>query len=250
MLGVMTAMPEEAEALIHEAQGSTERIEHGRRVFHIGTLWGREAAIVVSRCGKVAAATTATELIVRYSVEKLLFTGVAGALDHALSPGDIVIADTLVQHDIDASPMWPPRTVPLIDRETFDTDPDLTHDLTAAAERYTQAHRPAARVHRGAIVSGDQFIKSKAQVETIRAAVPNALCVEMEGAAAAQVAYEYGVPLAVARVISDHADEHAPGVFLKNLAALAADSSLGIVRSLLAPAPFADPHPNTPGARR
>ncbi len=241
MLGIMTAMPQEAEALIHEAQGSTDRVEHGRRVFHIGMLWGREAAVVVSRCGKVAAATTAAELIVRYNVEKLLFTGVAGALDHTLNPGDIVVADALVQHDIDASPMWPPRTVPLIDRETFDTDPDLTQQVARAAQAYTSGHRPSARVHRGTIVSGDQFIRSRAQVETIRAAVPNALCVEMEGAAAAQVAYEYGVPLAVARVISDHADEDAPGVFLKNLAGLAAESSLGIVRALLAPAPYVTP---------
>lgn len=248
MLGIMTAMPQEAEALIREAQGSTDRVEHGRRVFHIGMLWGREAAIVVSRCGKVAAATTAAELIVRYNVERLLFTGVAGALDPALNPGDIVVADTLVQHDIDASPMWPPRTVPLIDRESFDTDPDLTGRVAGAAERYTQEHRQGARVHRGTIVSGDQFIRSRGQVEAIRAAIPNALCVEMEGAAAAQVAYEYSVPLAVARVISDHADEDAPGVFLKNLAGLAADSSLGIVRALLAPAPRVAP--DTPGARR
>jgi adenosylhomocysteine nucleosidase len=235
MLGVMTAMPEEAEAIVAEAAGRAERIEHGRRTYYVGDLWGERTVVVVSRVGKVAAATTVTELLVRFNVRGLVFTGVAGALDHTLHPGDIVVADRLVQHDIDASPMFPPRVVPLLGIESFPTDAGWTDRLHTAADAYAASQDSPQTVRRGAIVSGDRFVKSLAEVESIRAGVPDALCVEMEGAAVAQVAYEYGVPLAVARIISDHADEAAPEVFLRSLAERAADASHGILERLLAP---------------
>ncbi|MEM1185033.1 MAG: 5'-methylthioadenosine/adenosylhomocysteine nucleosidase [Planctomycetota bacterium] len=239
MLGLMTAMPEEAEALLGAVLVEGERIEHGRRIFHVGTLFGQDAVLVVSRCGKVAAATTATELVVRFGIDTLMFTGVAGALTSDLAPGDIVIADRLVQHDIDASPMWPPMVVPLLDIGVFETDGALTQRVCEAAERF--AGEGGASVHVGPILSGDRFVKSSADVRGLLEAVPGALCVEMEGAAAAQVAYEYGVKLAVARVISDHADEAAPETFAESLGSIAAASALGIVRELMEAGPVSAP---------
>ncbi|MEM7754667.1 MAG: 5'-methylthioadenosine/adenosylhomocysteine nucleosidase [Planctomycetota bacterium] len=231
MLGVMTAMPEEAQALLEAVMVEGECVEHGRRQFHVGTLFGQPAVLVVSRVGKVAAAATTTELIVRFGVDRLLFTGVAGALTHELNRGDVVIASELIQHDIDASPMWPARVVPLLDVGVFKTDVDLSSRVVIAAERF--AAGSTRTVARGPILSGDQFIKTAAEVSALRAAVPGALCVEMEGAAAAQVAHEYGVKLAVARVISDHADEDAPATFTESLGSIAAASTLGIVRELM-----------------
>ena len=61
------------------------------------------------------------------------------------------------------------------------------------------------------IASGDQFLASPAAVAALRAALPDALAVEMEGAAVAQVCHEHDVPVAVARVVSDRAD-HAAGI--------------------------------------
>ena len=122
-VGLITAMPEEAAALLADLSGPIKTVEHGRRTFHTGTLADAPVVLVVSRVGKVAAATTATELILRFNVGSLLLTGVAGGLGPDTHIGDIVIADRLIQHDMDASPIWPKRTIPLLDIETFHADP-------------------------------------------------------------------------------------------------------------------------------
>jgi adenosylhomocysteine nucleosidase len=67
----------------------------------------------------------------------------------------------------------------------------------------------APRVHRGLVVSGDRFVATAAESERLRAALPDALAVEMEGAAVAQVCADFGVRCAVLRCISDRADDAA-----------------------------------------
>jgi adenosylhomocysteine nucleosidase len=89
-------------------------------------------------------------------------------------------------------------------------------------------------VHRGLIVSGDQFVASATAVAALREALPEALAVEMEGAAIAQVCYEYGVPCAVVRTISDTADDHAPGSFMAFLTGIAGTYSNAILARFLA----------------
>jgi adenosylhomocysteine nucleosidase len=88
-------------------------------------------------------------------------------------------------------------------------------------------------VHRGLIVSGDQFVASTAAVGALRDALPDALAVEMEGAAIAQVCYEYGVPCAVVRTISDTADDHAPVSFMSFLTEIAGAYSNAILTRFL-----------------
>ena len=68
-------------------------------------------------------------------------------------------------------------------------------------------HTP--RVHQGLIVSGDRFVATSAESRVLRDALPDALAVEMEGAAVAQVCHDYGVPFAALRTISDRADDAA-----------------------------------------
>ena len=227
-LGVLTAMPDEARALLDELGPTARRIEHGRRVYSTGVLWGTPAVIVVARCGKVAAATTATELIVRFGVEAMICTGVAGGLGPGVDIGDVVVADRLVQHDLDPRPLWPRHVVPLLETGFFETDPVWSDRLAHAARRY-EADGEGGRVHRGLIASGDQFIHGPVMGDALLGALPGALCVEMEGAAVAQVCFEYGVPCAVFRSISDRADADAPSDFGESLGAFAASHTRGIL---------------------
>jgi adenosylhomocysteine nucleosidase len=88
------------------------------------------------------------------------------------------------------------------------------------------------RVVVGDIASGDRFVSSAAERERLRGLLPGLLCVEMEGAAAAQVCFEYGVPIAVVRVISDTADHGAAADFTRFLRVAGAISA-GIVRGAL-----------------
>ncbi len=250
LTGVMFAMPEEGAALIAElAVGSgsgTQRVEHGRRVFHFGSLWGADVVLVGARVGKVAAATTATELVTRFGVDRLVMTGLAGGVGEGVRIGDLVVADRLAQHDLDASPLFPPMEVPLLGVRELPTDPDLTRSLIGAArgvaaEGYAadlgedeaallHARDPSAHV--GLIVSGDRFVSTDAERDALRARAPGALCVEMEGAAAAQVAFEYAVPFGAVRVISDAADDHAASRFPEALGRLAAAGTHGVLERL------------------
>ena len=81
-------------------------------------------------------------------------------------------------------------------------------------------------MHTGLIASGDRFINEDHERKELKALLPELLCVEMEGAAVAQVCVEQGVPFAVARIISDSADIDAAfdfKAFIQSAAAVGAD---------------------------
>jgi adenosylhomocysteine nucleosidase len=232
-IGILAALPQEIEGLIEQIgtdiEGGIRTETHGQRDFHIGRLHGRDCVVVLSRIGKVAAAATAATLIHRFGVCGMVFTGVAGGVSRDVHVGDIVVAETLTQHDMDASPLFPRFEVPLLDRTAFHADPMWTDTLMSAAASFLKQAREgggddtllAARVHRGLIASGDQFVSDTAALKRLQNDLPGLLAVDMESAAVAQVCYEHGVPLAVVRSISDGADEHAAhsfAHFLENVA--------------------------------
>jgi len=220
-IAIMAAMQEEMVGLASALQG-TRAIHHGSRQFTTGTWHGQFVVLVLSRIGKVAAATTATALIERFDVNAIVFTGVAGGLATGVNVGDMVVASEFVQHDMDASPLFAPLEVPLYGRAIFPTDPDLTHSLRAAAqgilnnlsqwiaiETLHALHVHSPKVHSGLVLSGDRFVSTSAESQALQQRLPLALAVEMEGAAVAQVCHDYGVPFAAVRTISDRADDAA-----------------------------------------
>jgi adenosylhomocysteine nucleosidase len=203
--------------------------EVGGRDFRVGHLHGHDVVAVLSRIGKVAAATTATALIERFEVDRIVFTGVAGGLAPGVDRGDVVVADSFLQHDLDASPIFPKYEVPLYGTSRFATDAVLTRELEAAVRKAL----PATKLHRGLVVSGDRFVSTTSESRALQHALPDALAVEMEGAAIAQVCRDYGVPFAAVRTISDRADDEAHGDFLTFIREVASRHSAAIVRALL-----------------
>jgi adenosylhomocysteine nucleosidase len=200
-LAIVSAMHEELRALL-PALTDARRERLAGRDFHVGMLAGRPAVLVLTGIGKVAAATTTALLLDRFDVPSLVFTGVAGGLGEGVAVGDVVIARELLQHDLDASPLFPRYEVPLTGRSRFAADAALSNALAQAA--------PAgARVHQGLIVSGDRFVSTAAESTALRAALPDALAVEMEGAAVAQVCHDFERRFAVLRTVSDRADDSA-----------------------------------------
>ncbi|WP_233802391.1 5'-methylthioadenosine/adenosylhomocysteine nucleosidase [Paraburkholderia sp. HP33-1] len=243
-LGILAALPQELGDLIEamRAESGVRTVTHGQREYHIGTVHGTPCVVTLARVGKVAAAATASALIHEFDVDAIVFTGVAGGVGGDVHVGDIVVASTLMQHDIDASPLFPRFEVPLLGISRFAVDAVLAERLAAACERFVAEEGAACaahfgtrepRVHRGLIVSGDQFVASAAAVAALRDALPDALAVEMEGAAIAQVCYEYGLPCAVVRTISDTADDHAPGSFMSFLTDIAGTYSNAILARFL-----------------
>lgn len=236
--GILTAMPEELGALLEvlssrqsstasprsTLQPSAPRETDTRREFHTGKIAGCSVVVAFSRWGKVAAAMTTMELLLRFHVDRVIFCGIAGGLDDQVSLGDVVVATDLVQHDLDASPFFRPTEVPLLGLSLIPTDQGLSQAIALGASDFcntkleVQAGDLGLRaglfegpsrnpqVHRGRIATGDQVISTNQARSRVRESVPQALCVEMEGAAAAQVCHEHGVAFACVRTISDSAD--------------------------------------------
>lgn len=243
-LGVLAALPQELGDLVEamRAQGAMRTVTLGRRDYHAGTVHGVPCVVTLARIGKVAAAASVSALIHAFGVEKIIFTGVAGGVARQVRVGDIVVADTLMQHDLDTSPLFPRYEVPLLDRARFATDAGLADQLAEACERFVADEGAAiaerfrlsgVRVHRGLIASGDRFVSSAGEVRALAEALPDALAVEMEGAAIAQVCYEHDVACAIVRTISDTADAHASASFTTFLTDIAGAYSSGILRRFL-----------------
>lgn len=251
-LGVLAALPQELGDLIATMQAESGVLTRtlGRRDYHLGTVHGAPCVVTLARVGKVAAAATASALIHVFDVDAVVFTGVAGGVGPDVHVGDVVVGETLLQHDMNAEPLFPRHEIPLLARSRFEADQALAAALAAACERFIAEESAALaarfgaalprfettlpRVHRGLVISGDQFVASAAAVGALRAALPDALAVEMEGAAIAQVCHEYDVPCAVVRTISDTADEHASTSFSSFLTEIAGTYSTGILRRFLA----------------
>ncbi|MFC5496407.1 5'-methylthioadenosine/adenosylhomocysteine nucleosidase [Caenimonas terrae] len=229
---IVSAMHEELAAVL--ALMPDERMQVvGGREFWLGHLRGQPVVAVLSRIGKVAAATTATALIERFGVRRIVFTGVAGGLAPGVDVGHVVVADSFLQHDLDASPIFPKYQVPLYGLDRFAADPALGEQLAQAA----RSALPGVRLHRGLVVSGDRFVSTTGESRALQAALPQALAVEMEGAAFAQVCHDYGVPFAAVRTISDRADDAAHGDFTRFIREVASRYSGAIVEALLRPQP-------------
>ena len=224
-------MPQEIETLLHDLQHE-QCTEQGGRTFYEGMLYGKEVVLVFSRWGKVAAATTATQLILHFGVEFIIFTGVAGGLVHGLHVGDVVIARRLYQHDMDARPLMPQYEIPLLGKMYFESPTKYTTKAGEAVKRFLETnlqfkqklreygiHFPKMLV--ADIASADKFVSSSEDKQAILQGLPTVVCVEMEGAAVAQVGNDFQVPVLVIRTISDEADEqseHSFVFFLENLA--------------------------------
>jgi adenosylhomocysteine nucleosidase len=96
---------------------------------------------------------------------------------------------------------------------------------------------PNAQVHQGLIASGDRFVSQTVESQALQRDLPDALAVEMECAAMAQVCHDYGVPLAAVRTISDRADDAAHVDFPRFIQSIASRYSVAVLERLLSALP-------------
>lgn len=238
---ILSALAQEQHGLIELLQ-RPRKVNHAGRDFWLGDLHGHSVVLALSRIGKVSAATTSAALIERFSVQRIVFTGVAGGLGEGVRVGDVVVATDFVQHDLDASPLFARYEVPLYGRTRFDGDAALSALLFDAARSALESAGgatayPDATAHQGLIASGDRFVSGAHESSALRAALAAAghevLAVEMEGAAVAQVCHDYGIPFAAVRTISDRADDNAHVDFPLFVDQVASEYARNIIARLL-----------------
>ena len=241
MIGIISAMQEEIQALLNQLQHVSTTVK-GMRTYYTGTLFNKKIVLVFSRWGKVASAATTTQLINDYPIDEIIFTGVAGAIDSNLNIGDVVIGKNLYQHDMDASPLFEQFEIPIIKKKFIETK-DQTKLIDATKlflDNYATYINPIAaqkfnitspKVCYGDIASGDQFISSIEKINHLNNMLPTAVCVEMEGAAVAQICYEYQIPFSIIRIISDKANGNATIDFPKFAGTIASNYAFGILKN-------------------
>ena len=233
-IGIIGAMESEVANLITRMEGVSYREKAGRR-FAVGTLAGKEAVVVQSGIGKVAAAITAQILVDAFEVDALLNTGMAGGLDSRLAVKDLVSATAALQHDFDITAFGHTRGFMFGEDDTkptlFVADTALCDKARAAAAQVLPAGSKAID---GIVASGDIFVDDSTLKAELRDGF-GAAAAEMEGAAIAQVAAANGVPFVILRTISDLAEHQANVSFdeLEQYAGkLAGDITVALLESL------------------
>lgn len=198
-IGIIGAMKPEVEGLVARLDAPTKETVSGVD-FYTGELFGKRVCIAQCGIGKVFAAICAEIMILKYSPSLIVNTGVGGALAEELLPCDTVVAKSLVQHDMDTSPIGDPiGLVSGINKIFFDADARAVEILLSAAKSL------GLRAFSGTVATGDKFIASADDKAAIVKNFAASAC-EMEGCAIAQTAFVNSTPFAVIRAISDSAN--------------------------------------------
>lgn len=201
MIGIIGAMKIEVEQLKSLMENvSVEQISGIG--FHVGQLCGKQVVVAVSGIGKVNAAICTQTMILKFAPSMIINTGVAGGIGKDIKILDIVVADAVVQHDMDTSPVGDPvGLISGINLIEIPCSTTIADKLEAAAKALSNP-----KVFRGIIATGDQFLNKAEDIKYIGDTF-GALATEMEGASIGQVCYINHVDFCVVRTISDGGDE-------------------------------------------
>lgn len=199
MIGIIGAMDIEVNSF-KELMTDKKTETFSGTEFVCSKLWGKSAVVAVSGVGKVNAAICTQTMCLKYNPDFIINSGVAGGLEKTLNICDVVVADAVIQHDMDTSPLGDPvGFISGIDMVEIPTDKNISEKLFDASSEN------GIHTLTGKIVSGDQFInsaeKKKYLVDTF-----GAFACEMEAAAIGHVAYKNNIPFCILRSISDNAD--------------------------------------------
>ena len=217
-IGIIGAMDIEVEYLTSLLE-ERETVDFCGLKFNTGTIFGKKLAIVKCGIGKVFAAMAASAMIAKFSPRLIVNSGVGGALSSGLRPLDVVVAEKLLQHDMDTSALGDAKgLISGINKIYFETDTRAANILLECAEKLSLNARL------GTVASGDKFIAEKSEKQAIISEFSADVC-EMEGAAIAQVAFVNNIPFAVVRAISDSADEGSSMDYMEFLPVAAKNSA-------------------------
>lgn len=194
-IGILTAMQSEHDLLAALLHNTTQETVNNFSYLH-GTMGEHNIILIQCGIGKVNATIGTTELIRNYAPQYIISTGVAGGIDECLSVMDVVVSQQTVYHDV-----WCGMGCEHGQIQGLPTFFDATQKLVDAALSLNA--KQATKIHSGLICTGDQFITSREELDTIKKNFPAGLAVDMESCAIAHTCYIYNVPFVSFRIISD-----------------------------------------------
>ena len=189
-IGIIVAMRKELDLLLPLLQDSEESRMSGFE-FYCGKMGRHDVMLMQCGIGKVNAAMGTLMLVNNFTPNYAINTGVAGGADTKVNVMDVVAGARVAYHDVWCGPesvLGQVQGLPLYfegAKRLIDLVPERDH------------------IHKGLICSGDQFIDTIEAVNRIKGNFPDALAVDMESGAIAQVCHLNKVPFLALRVISD-----------------------------------------------
>lgn len=229
MTGIIGAMESEVNAIYAQMENK-EIVEYNGIKFYKGSLYGKDVVVIQCGIGKVNAALCTQLLILKFGVDKVVNTGIAGATGTDLNIYDFVVSTETVYHDFDTQFFgYKLGQVPGLP-ETFKANEKLVESVVSAFNnsKLSSEHK----IRTGLIASGDQFIAGGEKKNFIISNF-HPLCVEMEGCAVAHACYKNNVPFVVVRCMSDCADDTVQVRYDEaEASALSSTMLLSIIKSL------------------
>ena len=226
VIGIIGAMDEEIDAYRKHLSNLKEE-SWKIFTFYKGKLNGNDVVVVKSGVGKVFAAMICQILIDKYKVDTILFTGVAGALNKKLEIGDVVVSVDSVHHDFNAVPLGFKRgQISYTNYRFFGAEKKLV-DLALKVD--ISPHK----IIKGRVLTGDQFFtQSERKKHKYLTEELCGDCIEMEGAAVAQVCNINQIPHLIVRTVSDKANGTAVKDY-KKFKAVVASNSFKVVEGII-----------------
>lgn len=197
-IGIIAAMEEELKLLVENLEDKSQETVLSN-VYYSGRYGEHELVLVQSGVGKVMSAMSVAILVESFKVDAIINTGSAGAVATGLNVGDVVVADTLVYHDVDLTAFGYDYGQMSMQPLYFHSDKTFVSTFEAVLSKEEMTSKV------GLIATGDSFIVGQEKIDVIKGHFPQVLAVEMEGAAIAQAAQATGKPFVVVRAMSDTA---------------------------------------------
>ena len=197
-IGIIAAMEEELKLLVENLEDKSQETVLSN-VYYSGRYGEHELVLIQSGVGKVMSAMSVAILVESFKVDAIINTGSAGAVATGLNVGDVVVADTLVYHDVDLTAFGYDYGQMSMQPLYFHSDKTFVSTFEAVLSKEEMTSKV------GLIATGDSFIAGQEKIDVIKGHFPQVLAVEMEGAAIAQAAQATGKPFVVVRAMSDTA---------------------------------------------
>jgi len=224
--GIIGAMDEEVmflkDAMTNKKEETVASVQ-----FTKGEIFGKETVLLKSGIGKVNASMATTILMERYKPTHVINTGSAGGFSSELNVGDVVVGEKIVHHDVDVTAFdYEYGQVPDMP-ESFLADERLIAKTKEVLQHFGINNKI------GLIATGDSFMNDPKRVAFLKEKFPDMLASEMEGAAIAQICFQYDIPFVVVRALSDIAGEESSVTFNEFLQ-LAAENSSKLIKEIIA----------------